>query len=84
MLFNWLPQMPFTDNHQLDLDWVISKYKQLEDDEATIQESLEGAEAAKEDAEAAATDAANSATAAAGSATAAAGNAEDAAETAIA
>lgn len=67
-IFNWLPQMPFTDLHQLNLDWLISKYKKLEDDEATIQASLEGAEAAKEDAEAAATDAANSATAAAGSA----------------
>ena len=54
MIFNWLPQMPFTDNHQLDLDWLISKYKQLENDEATIQESLEGAEAARDEAEASA------------------------------
>lgn len=27
-IFNWLPQMPFTDMHQLDLDWIIKTVKE--------------------------------------------------------
>ena len=74
--------MPFADFHQLNLDWLISKYKKLEDDEATIQESLEGAEAAKEEAEASAAAASDNATAASAYATDAGASASDAAETA--
>lgn len=63
---------PYTDFHELNLDWIISKLKDLKD-------AIDEAAASAKDANNSAAAAASSAEAAAGSADAAANSAEDAA-----
>lgn len=73
-LFDWIR----SDLHSLNLDWIISKIKTVEESEQGAVDAAADANASKTAAAASATAANNSKTAAAGSATAAAGSAAQA------
>lgn len=73
-LFDWIR----SDLHSLNLDWIISKIKTVEESEQGAVDAAANANASKTAAAASATAANNSKTAAAGSATAAAGSAAQA------
>lgn len=73
---------PFTNFHDLNLDWLIGKWKKLEDNLDDIHDSMDAAAESATEAAGSANEAADSATEAAGSATDAADSAEEAATTA--
>lgn len=74
---SWLPQMPFTDNHQLDLDWILAKMRDVLDGLGEMVGYKESAEEAASAAAESATEAAGAAGSAQDSAAAAAGTASD-------
>lgn len=71
---------PYTDFHELNLDWIISKIKEIKDSVIAAAASEESAADSAEAAASSASAAADSAEAAAGSAEAAADSAEEVAE----